>query len=124
MKKDTGINYKSLKWLIGQPLEAIRVPHIDYMPDGEVKIVEDHEKGFLLDMEYVRTYGWPMRGSRHIRIMISKASIVCNDVILKIKSTGEKITTDMVVEAFNTDVVSVDEQRIADQKMIMEDLLV
>lgn len=87
-------SFKSMKYLIGEPLKAIRVPHKDHLPDGEVMIVEEHEKTVLLDMEYIAHTWWGNIPPRHIRTLVSKASILCGDVVLK-RMNGEVVRAEL-----------------------------
>lgn len=105
MKSDTGVMYKSLDWLVGEPLKAIRVPHEEYLPDGDVTILKDYGKTFMLMMEYIAGHGWFPSKSRFIKVLIPKASIFCGDVRLKRKN-GQMITGDMVIDRAYFEVIA------------------
>lgn len=87
----SSVKWESMKHLIGQPLRAERIPTTDHLPDGVVKIVEDYENTVLVDMEYIAFSWWGNIPPRHIRQNVSKASIYCGDVILKVLSSGERV---------------------------------
>ena len=87
------MEWESLGYLIGEPLKFVDGWYESYPPDGEVKIVEEYEKSILLDMEYIEGHGWFPKESRHIKYLVSKASLLCGDWILK-RMNGERVVAE------------------------------
>lgn len=92
-------SFKSMEYLVGEKFKAVKVPCVEFIPDGDVTILADYGNTFLVDMEYIKTYGWGYSKPRHIRLGIPKASIVCGDVILKRKFNNKQLTADEVYNA-------------------------
>lgn len=88
--------FEDLSWLEGMALELIRGPFESHPPDGRVMMLKDYPNAILVEMEYLESKWGLQIGPRHIRLMIPKASLYCGDVILKIRSTKQIVTGEMV----------------------------
>ena len=93
VKRLPTIEWKPMDYLEGTKVTAVRIPHVEYLPDGDVTIVKDYPKAILVDMEYRKTHGWAAREPRHIRILVAKASLYCGDVVLK--QNGHRIRSEI-----------------------------
>lgn len=90
------MEFKSLAWLIGEPLKFVVGDYEQFPPDGEVKIIDEFDKSVLLDMEYIECHGWMQREPRHIRILVSKSSLICGDWVLQ-RMNGQRVMAEKVV---------------------------
>lgn len=88
--------FEDLSWLAGMALEMIKGPVESHLPDGRVRLVADYPDTILVEMEYIESKWGLMMGPRWIRLLIPKASLYCGDVLLRVRSTKEMITGELV----------------------------
>ena len=77
------VKFRSLKYLEGSEVEAKRIPVREWMPE-KIIFEKDFPNGILLDLEFVETHGWRPREPRHYKLMVSKNSIACGDVVISV----------------------------------------
>lgn len=90
--------FEDLSWMIGMNLELVKGPWESHAPDGRVRMIADYPETILVEMEYVESKWGLTMPARWIRLQIPKASLYCGDVVLKIRSTREIVTGDLVRE--------------------------
>lgn len=99
--------YKSMRALVGAKVRIDRgVTYMDGQePDGDITILEDYGRTILLDMEWIRSVWGIDMAPRHVRTLITKASLACGDVVLRL-TDGTRILPEQVAEfTYNVEIL-------------------
>ena len=89
-------NFEDLSYLIGEPLVLIKGPKFEKDPDGKVQIIADYPNTVLLEYEFIKSEYYKNMPPRKYKLLISKASMLTGDVLLRRTRTGEFLTDDVI----------------------------